>query len=320
MHKLIFCFTESNIQSIQDMTTTVVFDNYFIFWDVESTSKEPTEDDIISIGGVLATYNNERFTKISEFHTYVYTPKSIDPIAEAIHHISKKDLIGAPTFSESMQLFENWILSNLSKPSDRVVFLAHNGRRFDDVILFCNFVQNRLNFDNFLRKINCYGFVDTLKMLRALFKQRPLCELPKDNSTSKVSFTLGNCYSSFCNELELSNAHDALVDSQALFEVFNAANVCKLFDTMCLFQHVVITEKAVKWIKQTSGIAFQRMIDHMQDRPIEIQQNQVMTEPSWEPRYQLSTNESKLCLNCMHFYLPTEHLQCRFIQPSQLSA
>jgi DNA polymerase III epsilon subunit-like protein len=296
-----------------------IFDNYFIFWDVESTSKEPTQDDIISMGGVMSKYNNTRFTKISEFHTYVNTPKSIDPEAEAIHHISRKDIAQAPTFAEAVLLFENWILSAKQQPSDRIIFLAHNGRKFDDVILFCNFVQNRLNFDDFLNRINCYGFVDTLKMLRVLFKNKPLCDLPKNSSTSRVSFALGNCYSSFCKTGVLTNAHDALVDSQALFDVFNSVNVCSLFDTLSLFQHVIIKEKSMKWIKQTAGIAFQSLIDHVKEQPLDNQER-MTTDPCWEELSPLSKSEARLCLNCMNFYRIGDHFECTLIRRSQLIA
>jgi hypothetical protein len=192
-------------------------------------------------------------------------------------------------------------------------------------MLFCNFVQNRLDFDKFLTDIRCYGFIDTLKMLRALFKYKHVSELPTDSATSRISFALGVCYSTFCGKSGLENAHDALVDSIALFDVYNAENVCKLFDIMSLFQHVVSRTKAVKWIKQTAGISFQQKLEHIKNAPIAEHKQNVVADtwvsPTWEEeKYQQSSTVQRLCLNCMQFYDTEQHLQCRFIAKSCLKA
>ena len=303
-----------------------MFTNFFAFWDVESTSKEPTEDDIISIGCVLTRYDGKKFLKIDEFHTYVHTVKAIDPIAESIHHISKQMLNGQPKFVEAMSLFKSWINQWIDDdPNARVILLAHNGSRFDDIMLFCNFVSNRMDFEGFLSDIKCYGFVDTLKMLRTMFKSKSICDLPKDCVTQKVSFTLGNCYKSWCNGLDLEGAHDALVDSQGLHSIFNCDRVTGNLDRMIMFKHVNSRVKCLKQIKQAAGMKFQQREEYtrrewQREQDIENSTDEFETIQNefidvcipvvWENKpYDMRSN-SRLCLNCMSFFKEGQHKMC----------
>ena len=293
--------------------------NLFVFWDLESTSKDPTEDAIISIGGVIAEYRDHSFQKLSEFHTYVSTTREIDPVAQSIHNISKADLKGAPNFCDAIGMFKLWIQEICRQCiSPRVILMAHNGSRFDDLMLFCNCVSNYQNFDDFLTEIHCHGFIDTLKLLRNLFKTKHKDLKPKCPDTSKVSFTLGNCYVSFCGKT-LEGAHDALADSQALFEVFTAPCIRPMFTVISLCKYLVRKEKAVKTIKACAGMSIHRkeeatrqqrlddeLIDEggMPDIPGIIHP----ADPIWEKRG-CTTNQA-LCLGCMRFFNTKEHLEC----------
>jgi DNA polymerase III epsilon subunit-like protein len=173
--------------------------NRVAIWDVESTSNDPSSDHIISIGAVICDLDPKqgRLKKRDEFHTYVHTNKAIT--AEHVHHINKGMLQGQPDFPTAVALLTQFFRSHLPEPQARLIFVAHYGSKFDDVILYCNFIHHRLDYDQFLRDIRCYGFLDSLKFLRALFKGCPSTEGPKDPKTSRQSFALGDCFSSFCN-------------------------------------------------------------------------------------------------------------------------
>lgn len=315
----------------------MAFVTRYFMWDTETTSNKPTEDDIISIGGVLCDYSVEeqKFHKLAEFHTYVMTNKKIDPVAQSIHHISKSDLYGQPDFPDAIDLLITFLKQYQPEKNARLILLAHNGSKFDDIILYCNFVQHHLDFDEFMKKIHCYGFIDSLKYLKALFKGCHYKEMPKDPKTGRVSFALGHCYSSFCGGAILENAHDALVDSQALFEVANAAPVCQKVCMKNLFKWVVNRKKAVNWIRQTAGVSFQNQEKYTQQAmeaslnpEMAYQNNQkkrrieeaMEAEPMFEDDklyegYQVSR---LLCLVCMTFVLPKEHDTCNASAPKSM--
>jgi DNA polymerase III epsilon subunit-like protein len=292
------------------------FENFFLFWDVESTSNNPTEDDIISIGAVLAVYKNSSFVKVDEFHTLVFTRKKIDPNAFAVHHITQDSIKDAPKLPQAVHKFKSWLQANMPSKNSRLIMVSHNGSKFDDIMLFCNCMQNRVNYDAYLDEIRCSGFIDSLKMLRLLFKNQDICDLPKNSTTEKIGYSLGICYQSFCGGDVLENAHDALADSQALFDVLCSQKVSKLFDLMTLFNYVTPRDKAVKAIKQTAGISFQRMEGIIRRECMGIKstgiKSSVSTTPIMEDAkfYERSPGKNRLCLNCMTFSDITSHTIC----------
>lgn len=296
------------------------FVNHYLFYDTESTGNKPTEDDIISLGCVLCTYNGRQFVPIDEFHSYVDTDRKIDPAAQAVHHISKQMLQGQPRFPEMMKVLRTFLMQHQTDPNTRLIFIAHNGSKFDDIILYCNFVQHNLNFDLFLRDVHCYGFLDTLKYLRVLFKDCQYKDKPKDANTGRESFALGHCFTSFCGGSSLEGAHDALVDAQALLNIFNSECVAPKINLSGLFKNVVPKLKGVKWVKQTAGIAFQTKEENAMkeacperqeasdaQRPTELR-NLPIFDAAEDPHHQLPL---RLCLNCMSFVRLTEHRVCK---------
>lgn len=296
----------------------------FFLWDTESTSKDPRKDAIISIGGVLCNFNSytNKFVPIAEFHTYVSTHKKIDPQAEAIHHINQAQLINQPTFPEAIEILVTFLRQHQPEPNSELYFVAHNGTAFDNIILYCNFVTNRLDFDDFLSRVHCRGFVDTLKVLKALFKSCKVCELPKDRKTQRVSYALGNCYTSFCNGNILENAHDALADSQALVSIFNSQAVCAKFTFTKLRTFVVNRNKGVEAVKKSAGVFIQDREDQNKRQRLQEQDPtyvpvDTFAVPSVTPLYEnpkfYGTNDTgkRLCINCMSFVHITQHTVCQ---------
>ncbi len=300
--------------------------NRFFVWDVESTSKFPTEDHIISIGGVLCDFDarrkSSRLVPLHSFHTYVYTNRKIDAGAQKIHHISQKDLAGAPTFPEAIaeltKFLQKWIVHGPNGARRvQTFFMAHNGRKFDDVILYCNFVQHNMDFEGFLDDVACRGFVDSLPVIKGLFDKLEYRFKPKDPKTGRVSYALGNCYSFFCKKT-LENAHDALADSQALVDVCTSDEVAKRLNRQTLLKAIVDRRKAVNWVRQTSGVAFQRQElrarnARLRDASIEVEsEEQVAPVPSMTvsgPIMELTSYyrvvpAKRLCKRCVQIVRP----------------
>ncbi len=304
------------------------FTNRFFIWDTESTGIKPTEDDIISLGGVLCEYDGRKFVKIDEFHSYVDTDRKIDPAAQSVHHISKQTIRGQPRFPEMVKILRTFLVQHQPGPNCRIIFVAHNGSKFDDIILYCNFVQHNLNFDRFLKDVHCYGFVDTLKYLRGMLKDAPYKDKPKDANTGRESFALGHCYTTFCGSGQcFENAHDALADSRALFDVLNSEQISAKINLVKIFENVVAKEKQLKWVKQTAGVAFQtREQNTMKESRPEFKEtkeadlpSELRNVPIFEPEDSLPSDSKKrpyrLCMNCVSFVRVEEHRVCELDGP-----
>lgn len=288
-----------------------MFTYRYFFWDVESTSSSPMKDDIISLGGVLAEYNRftKKFIKIAEFHSYVSTPKQISPGALAVHHITPDMLIGQPTFPEMIEKLIEFHKEH-QKSHHRLIMIAHNGSRFDDIMLYCNFVEHRMFFEDFLKSINCYGFVDSIKFLKSILKNSD-CQ-PVSKETGRVSYALGCCYTSYCVEdgSKLKDAHDALVDSIALYKVFDSPKVSCKFSQTELIKFVVLTERTIENLRKSSSIVIrEREQTYLNDykNPKGPEETVVYDD---QPKFDDSSEEKRLCLNCLLYVSTTEHRTC----------
>lgn len=301
--------------------------NYYLFYDTETTSNTATKDDIISLGAVLTeyNYNTRQFDTIDQFHSYVFTRRRIDPAAQNIHHISPQMIQGQPTFPEAISAFRLWI-KKYKKDSVRMFLVAHNGRRFDDIILYCNFIKHKMDCEEFFNDINIQGFVDTLPLIKDLSKTMDQHELPRDPETGKVSFALGVLYRSWCGGGELEGAHDALVDSEALVKVMNTDKVTSRLNVSMMFRkYIVRMDKGTKWIKQQAGQSFQQQEAYIRRQglghsdtsaPMEVDLDGKVQVVDQSLGFEDYTGEEmgakqRLCLNCMCFVLLTHNHQCQ---------
>lgn len=272
--------------------TMALYDNLFVFYDVETTSNEPLHDDVISLGAIVTRFDEQTrtFQRCGcSFHELCHTARPIQPGAEAVHHLGATDLCGKPRFNVVLESFRVFLTSFMATNS-RTIFVAHNGRRFDDVVMFCTAFRNNIRYDDFLCAVQCVGFLDTLELLRTLFHGQPATLLPRHPSTHKISFALGCCHVAFTGNT-ITNAHDALADCEALCDVMNATSVCVQLTTVALFAAVVTVEKATKAIKRVAGSMFDtRCIKSITTTPT------VLSEV--------------VCLGCLQYVAHLPHLTC----------
>lgn len=313
----------------QDTIQNSMFVDRFLFWDVESTGRRPTKDDIISLGGVLAQLAPDKHTliQVDTFHSYVNTPKIIPDDAIAVHHITQSMLQGQPDFPTVVTNFTAWLTKHQPEPLSRLIWVAHNGRTFDEIMLYCNMVMHRLPIDQLFQKTKTFGFLDSLRYLRSLLKKPG--DQPFDQQTKRISYALKHCYTSFCSTDGscFENAHDALADSQALFDVFCSHKI----STMIRFSEML---KAV--------VPLKKGVEHMRACNVKIHEEEQRTiadvsppgpsdlGPSGPPtkrhrvetRFAPVTTETtdatcrRQCLNCLLFVEPGEHRVCDVCCPS----
>lgn len=286
---------------------------YFI-WDTESTGLKPTEEDVISLGGVLASFDPKirKFILIEKFHTYVETNKPIDKASEAVHHITKAMLRDQPKFPEAVSILRTFLRQYQPEKNAELVMIAHNGTAFDEIILYSNFVQHRLDFDRFLADVRCFGFADSLKMFKQMLKNCSYQVQPKDHTTGRTNYTLGDCHQSFCG-YKLEGAHDALADSEGLFRILNSETISSRLSKPLLCSFVTNLEKSVKRIRQKAGSHFQareertRLMSADADADMDADGNHdkanqdLPTEPIFRQAPEDVNSSVYTCLNCITF-------------------
>lgn len=295
------------------------FENIIVFWDCESTSNNREVDHIISIGMVLAKMEDgmtKKLQKIAEYHTYVDTDYPISPDAFKVHHISKEMIKGAPRFPQAIENIKEFLTKKVLHPNQRTIFVAHNGFKFDNIILFCNFIQNRMttqDFENFFKDLRCFGSLDTLVFLEKVIKN----DCPIDCKTGRISFKLENCYAKYCSndgKTGHDKAHDALEDARALFEIFSKPIVNQQFSLSEFFdkKNVVRFENFIKDVKTRTGLAYEMKEKSLHINYSNIHHNIVQSFRSFEcchPMEELVIEDNErvllqnkvLCLSCMHF-------------------
>ncbi|MDG2397605.1 MAG: 3'-5' exonuclease [Flavobacteriaceae bacterium] len=154
------------------------------FFDLETTGINIVKDRIIEIGIVKLLPNGN-----TESKTWLTNPGiTIPEEAIQIHGITNEDVEDSPSFKEISRVIFDFI-----KDSDLAGF---NCDRFDIPLLAEEFLRVEIDFD--LKKIKT---IDVQTIFHKMEKR-----------------TLGAAYKFYCNK-ELVNAHSALSDSNATYEV-----------------------------------------------------------------------------------------------------
>ncbi len=156
-----------------------------VFFDLETTGINPSTDRIVEISLLKVMPNG------SEIHkTYRINPEiPIPPKATEIHHISNEDVKNCPTFKMIAKELIEFI-----KDAD---LAGYNSNKFDVPLLSEEFLRNDIDFD--LKNRN---FIDVMNIF---MKKEPR--------------NLEAAYKFYCNK-ELIDAHSALSDTKATYEVF----------------------------------------------------------------------------------------------------
>lgn len=257
-------------------------DTVYIFYDTESTGTDPSSDDIISFGASYTRLerdenNSYYFKKYDDFHTYIWTNRTIPEAAIRVHHITKDRLRNmyydipeemnppppeqAPEFEVCMSMIEEWVHKWNSKSTAkylRVIWCAHNGKSFDDPIMFCNAIRHNVNIERFYQNTRTFGFLDSLPLFKnRILKNAPTEHLPRKSDTKKVSFKLGDCYKSWCGGDDLDGAHDALVDTLALIDCCNSVIIRPHLLPNIIMPFVITTDKALQKVRSKVGRSYQ---------------------------------------------------------------
>ena len=342
-------------------------DTVYVFYDTETTGTSPTSDDIISFGASYTRLERDDskdgqsyvFKKYDDFHTYIWTNKTIPEAAINVHHITKERLKNmyfdvppemdppepeqAPEFPVAMKMVEEWVQkwNKTSKASYlRVIWVAHNGKGFDDQIVFCNAVRHGVNIEQLYQNTGTFGFLDTLQAFRQMQKGIKEADteeerlrlghnrLPRKSDTKKISYKLGDCYKSWCGGDELEGAHDALVDTLALIDCCNSDIIQPYVLPTTIMSFMRHKDKALQEIRSKVGRSYQEMETKVKrrklvsdkdshashDSKVSLQKDirNYCHEPVLEDVHLQEIEEEGLvmCLTCVNMVERKNHDQC----------
>lgn len=158
-----------------------------IFFDLETTGTNVTKDRIVELSYIKVYPDGKEETKSRRINPEMPIP----PAASAVHHIYDEDVKDEPTFRQVskalLQIFEGCDIA------------GYNSNKFDVPLLIEEFGRAGLNFD-----IAGRHFVDVQNIFHKM-EQR----------------TLVAAYKFYCGK-NLEDAHSALADTQATYEVLKS--------------------------------------------------------------------------------------------------
>src|SRR5690625_1967706 len=158
--------------------------NPIVFFDLETTGLKIGKDKIVEIAILKINPNQSR----EEYYTRINPGMPIPKESSEIHGITDEDVKDCPTFREIAHKIKDFIGT-----SDLAGF---NSNRFDIPFLVEEFYQNGIEVD---------------------FKKRKMIDV-QQIFHKKEKRTLEAAYQFYCNKT-LDNAHNALVDTVATYEV-----------------------------------------------------------------------------------------------------
>lgn len=155
-----------------------------IFFDLETTGTNVTQDRIVEISYIKVLPDGTEEKKCRRLNPEMHIPEA----STAVHHITDEDVKDAPSFRQ--------IAKSLLEIFEGCDIAGYNSNKFDVPLLMEEFGRCGLNFD-----IAGRNFIDVQNIFHKM-EQR----------------TLVAAYKFYCGG-ELTDAHSALADTQATYEV-----------------------------------------------------------------------------------------------------
>ena len=161
--------------------------NPLVFFDLETTGINIATDRIVELCYIKVYPNGNEESKSMRINPEMHIPEA----SSAIHGIYDEDVKDCPTFKQ--------VARELANAIEGCDLAGFNSNRFDIPMLAEEFLRVEVDFDLTRRK-----FIDVQNIYHKLEKR-----------------TLSAAYKFYCGK-DLENAHSALADTQATYEVLQA--------------------------------------------------------------------------------------------------
>lgn len=158
-----------------------------IFFDLETTGTNITQDRIVEISLIKVMPNGEEFERTRRINPEMHIPAE----ATAVHHITNEDVANAPRFAQ--------IAKDLAHIFEGCDIAGFNSNKFDVPMLAEEFLRAGVKFD-FTKP----RYIDVQNIFH-----------------KKEQRTLVAAYRFYCGK-ELDDAHSANADTRATYEVLKA--------------------------------------------------------------------------------------------------
>ena len=161
--------------------------NPIVFFDLETTGINITNDRIVELCYIKVYPNGNEESKSMRINPEMHIPET----SSAIHGIYDEDVCDCPTFKQ--------VAKDLANTIEGCDLAGFNSNRFDIPVLVEEFLRVGIDIDLSKRK-----FVDVQNIYHKLERR-----------------TLSAAYKFYCGK-DLENAHSAMADTQATYEVLMA--------------------------------------------------------------------------------------------------
>ena len=184
------------------------------YYDIESTGLDTARDDIIQISIQYVKYASGRKTRLHTFDTFVNTDKPIPPFVQTLTRITRQHIQKSPYIGSVLGTVQSHVLDLCKEQSIcDVVWIAHNGNKFDHKMLQRNCQEHHLTFLHNRTDFNVW-YADTFVMAKCVF---PLCPMAPENNKLQVLYRWCHARSSTADTAEAPlQFHRADADVKAM--------------------------------------------------------------------------------------------------------
>ena len=160
-----------------------------VFFDLETTGLSTKNCKIIEIAAYCVD-TKKHFTKL------VNPDMNIPPVITKITNINDSMVKNEDLFKNVIKTFEEFCFEG---NPDKVVLIAHNGLKFDKMVLLAEYERNEIPLPNYI-------FYDSIDWFKKIYPDEKSYKLSKLQEKFQVNY---------------ENTHRALDDTMCLFEIFD---------------------------------------------------------------------------------------------------
>jgi DNA polymerase III alpha subunit (gram-positive type) len=192
---------------------------YLISFDCETTGLSTERDQIVEFGAAIQTWDSVTnvLVNLESFaHHAKPTVAKMSKKAEEITGISMRMLQDKPNIIAVLDKFLYHVQRICMDTSIPRLFLSYNGFQYDIPLMVLELERHKRSSVTFFRQLKLHCAVDILHLARLCVDSTCL----RRKANGSCSYKLGDVYRSLCSK-PLTNAHGALVDSEAVLKLIS---------------------------------------------------------------------------------------------------
>lgn len=294
------CVLNSSSSNFTSGSNSISSSILFIVLDTETTGLSCYSDHIVEFASIgIRNKTNEKpkpkpKSKHSEFILRIRPGKNINPHASKVHKIYDQDVANAPDFTEVYLKWSQWIIAQKTNPKEPVKLIAHNGRKFDFVLLCREIQRSGFNLEEEFKRIGIVSILDSVEWFRQHIPLYQNLNSNIDQNSKKLltgspkSYKLTDLFQWVFGR-EMRNAHSALADTKALAKLltYNEWNNEFMNNSICLI---------------TIQSFFKRYYELTQNRVLDVDLKRKNSKEMCLENYYTIDDNRRQCRQCFVLY------------------